>query len=213
LWPEENAHAGHIQVIPILVAAAVATGTCDPSAGVLCEPEVGEEPLAETAAPAGPSEWHGGKTLLVDGVSLALVLAMPAVGATGFVFGGPGLHLSHGRAGIALLDLGLRVGLTVGGLWLGSQTCHAGEEFTGPCSGVLYVAAAGALAAALIDAFVLAYAPAPAPAPPSEAKPSVTPSMSIWEGRDRIPHPPSASARGSRRLLLDSITAFCIILS
>ena len=43
-------------------------------------------------------------------------LVMPAVGATGFVFGGPGLHLSHGRPGIALLDLGLRVGLTVGGL-------------------------------------------------------------------------------------------------
>jgi len=176
-------------VIPIVVAAALATGPCDPSAGFLCDPEVFEEPVAEGTGPAEPRKWYGGQTLLVDGVSLALLLAMPAVGATGFVFGGPGLHLSHGRAGIALLDLGLRVGLTVGGLWLGSKTCHTGEEFVGPCSGAFYVAGAGALVGALIDAFVLAYAPVPAPAPASEAKPSVTPSMSIWERRDRNPHP------------------------
>jgi len=91
--------------------------------------------------------------------------------------------------GIALLYLGLRIGLTVGGLWLGSTTCHSGEEFVGPCSGAFYLAGAGALAGALIDAFVLAYAPIPATASASEAKPSVTPSMSIWEGGDPIPHP------------------------
>ena len=103
-------------MMPLIVAAALATGTCDPAAGTLCEPEVGEEPLAESMTPAEPRQWYGGQTLLVDGVSAALALVMPAVGATGFVFGGPGLHLSHGRPGIALLDLGLRVGLTVGGL-------------------------------------------------------------------------------------------------
>jgi len=175
----------------VLVAAALATGACDPSAGVLCNPE-DEVPPIEWKAPArGPRQWYGGPMLLVDGVSLGLFLFMPPVGATAFVAGGPGLHLSQGRPGAAAAALGLRVGLPLAGFLVGSVTCHPprSEEYVGPgCSwtAAMFGAAVGAIAASLIDAFALAYAPVPAAKP---AEPSLAPSMSIWKGPDRAAHP------------------------
>jgi hypothetical protein len=73
------------------------------------------------------SVWYGYQTLLADGVSaLALGVGVgedhevaAAIGVLGFLLGGPTVHAVHGRHGIALGSLGLRVGWPVLGFALG----------------------------------------------------------------------------------------------
>jgi len=85
----------------------------------------GQRPLEQS--------WYGEQTLLVDGASLAVGIAMVGVrGAEaaglativgGYLLGAPIVHLSHGHGEKALGSLGLRLGLPLGGAAL---TCLAG---------------------------------------------------------------------------------------
>jgi hypothetical protein len=162
----------------LLVAALLATGVCDPSAGLPCDPQDEVPPVEVKAANDEQKEWYGGQTLVVDGVSFGAALLFPPLGLTTYLIGGPGTHLSHGRPGMALLDLGLRVALPLAGFLIGSaaSSCHSSGEGV-PCGlfgagiGVLI----GAATASMIDVFALSYAP-------------VKPTMSVWKGSEGAMH-------------------------
>lgn len=80
--------------------------------------------------------WYGWEPLLADATAacflggalwtntqqdLRAATAVLVLGGIGiYLFGGPGLHLARERPNVALLDLGLRVGLPLGGLMAGT---------------------------------------------------------------------------------------------
>jgi hypothetical protein len=156
-------------------------GACDPSAGVPCGPGT-EAPVVDVKEVAPePRDSYGGRTLLVDGISLGLSFLILPVGATAFLVGGPALHLAEGRPGAAAGSLALRLGLPLAGFLIGGVSCHRSDESVGFCGGALYGAAAGALAASLIDALLIAR---PSLFAPRADAPSVVPSISIWTRSD-----------------------------
>jgi hypothetical protein len=160
----------------IVLALALSAGSCDPSAGMPCEYE--EEGASQLAGTSTQTEWYGGQTLLVDAISGGFFFIPPLAGAV-FLFGGPVVHAGHGRPGIALLDLGLRIALPLGALLLSSTRC---QSDTGLC-GSLMAAGGGAVAASLLDSLLLARAPVSPPLTPSAA-----PSLGLWKGRDGLEH-------------------------
>lgn len=102
--------------------------------------------------------WYGEQILYVDGG--LLLLAMPTVGISlaGYFVGGPIVHIVHENYGAAAGSLGLRVGLPLVG-FAGGVAAACAFEKGGYCAlvGLVVGVPVGAIAATLIDAYVLAY--------------------------------------------------------
>jgi hypothetical protein len=115
--------------------------------------------------------WYGEQTLLVDGASLALGIAMVGAGADGegaavlvggYLFGAPLVHLSHDHPGKAFGSLGLRLGLPLAGAalsCLGGGCDYRGEDTGAAVGGAILVvggAVLGAAVAITIDSALIA---------------------------------------------------------
>jgi len=133
-----------------------------------------DEPAVGEAAPDSPPaasawHWYGGRILLADGASLAVMTAagfadappLLVVGAAGWVLASPILHAQHGSLARGVGALALRVGLPVSGFLIGkaltegcwrdpnaSDTCDLGAEMAGTLM--------GAISAGVIDSVWLA---------------------------------------------------------
>lgn len=109
--------------------------------------------------------WYGGQTLVVDGLSLgALLLSggsnsgeLAAFGGLGYLFGAPVVHAAHGHVGKPFASFGMRVGLPMGGLFLGcAAEGRKGGDF-GCLGGAVIGFVLGGIAAISLDAAVVAY--------------------------------------------------------
>jgi len=137
------------------------------------QPEQLSHPVSEpVTVPPPPSElaeaerWYGGYTLLTDGFSLASAIAGALaepdggpfflIAGSGYLFGGPIVHLVHGNPGRAAASLGLRVALPIAfvGVSAALDDCH-GRESCGLGSLVIGVPL-GMAAAIALDAAALA---------------------------------------------------------
>jgi hypothetical protein len=124
---------------------------------------------------AEPPLWYGWQTLSLDGLLLVggiatlqlsnsrsdLAETLVWAPVVGFAVGGPAIHLVHREPWRALGSFGLRVGLPVLGGAIGTgliATCPPAEGDYGNCgiAELLLGAAAGVLAASLIDGLALA---------------------------------------------------------
>jgi hypothetical protein len=123
-----------------------------------------------------PPLWYGWQTLALDGFLLVGVMALAQqadgnqselsetlawVPVVGFAVGGPTIHIVHREPWRAVGSLGLRAGLPVLGGAIGTgmlATCPPPDGDYGSCGlGELIIgAAAGVLAASLIDGLALA---------------------------------------------------------
>jgi hypothetical protein len=123
------------------------------------EPDVAPEAgAAEEPALSVAPHWYGGRVLLADGVSLALLAGGAAarldpvavVGFAGWFLAAPIVHGSHAGVSHALGSLALRVGLPLVGLAIGqaasdgcwrqpgaSDTCDVAAGMTGLLLGVV----------------------------------------------------------------------------
>jgi len=171
------------------VALTTATARADDDSTTTTTQKVQREPV---------ENWYGGQTLAADGAAIALALAggattrapsvstgLAALSVGTYVLGGPIVHATHGRGGIGLADLVLRLSAPIVGGVLGAlvgnalvpasaSTC----EDDGPCGGGLGGAVIGLglglVTATIVDATVLAYEPAaPGDASPIRVAPSV----------------------------------------
>ncbi len=95
-----------------------------------------------------PGAWYGWETLIVDGASI--LTAPLIVGAGGYVFGAPIVHITHGNPGHAAASLGLRLVLPLGGGALAYTTTRSGYS-------TLTAFALGALTAMTLDSLLLAH--------------------------------------------------------
>ena len=167
-----RAYAAALGAVLVVAGAGSAHAQPDP---VPPAPPSAADPASVAGAPARPASkdersWYGWQTLVTDGVAVGLfavaeavrddptALAVSAVGAWGsYIFGGPAIHVAHHRYGVALGDLGLRVGaplllaLAVVAV-TGPNVCTPGEF----CPG-LAVVAVGYLGAMAVDSAVLAW--------------------------------------------------------
>lgn len=119
--------------------------------------------------------WYGWQTLVADGLALGVAglgLGLDAgdtsttvlsLAATGYVLGGPLVHLGHGDAMKGLGSLGLRVGaplvsgVVFGALFAGTAN-HAMSGFQ---AGFYFIGVpVGVVTAIIVDAAVLAWEPA-----------------------------------------------------
>jgi hypothetical protein len=151
---------------------------------------VSEAPRPVPVAVAAPiqvetrSQWYGWQTLSTDGAALgvltlggalvdndnsesgrAVIGSFVGLGAGAYVFGGPIVHAAHQNWGAAAASLGLRVGLPLMGILIGSavDSCGANNDSdlcgaVGPGFGLLL----GISAAIAIDAGALGYEQVPA---------------------------------------------------
>ena len=121
-----------------------------------------------TARAARCEEDYGGQIAVIDAISLGVGFAGIAVrsvplmvlGGTGYQFGGPMIHLGHGRGYRAMGSFGLRQLLPVGGFLLGAALappCGKDEPCTvrNAVAGGLIGMGAGAIGAAIVDALWL----------------------------------------------------------
>lgn len=101
--------------------------------------------LADTLHARPRTLWYGGTVMIVDGI--ALLTTIIGVGALVYPFGGPIVHLRHGRPAVAALDFGVRVAAPVAGVGLfialGGRTSGGRGEF-------LSVPSAGAIASGIL---------------------------------------------------------------
>jgi hypothetical protein len=131
------------------------------------------------AVPVPPERtWYGWQILLVDGGSLALLLAgagssstqvVSDLGGIGYVAGGPTVHWVHGNVGKGFASLALRLGLPLGGLVLGllmaNGSCGGGNSCDSAVLDILLGFGLGFIAAPVIDVAALAYDDAPRKTP------------------------------------------------
>jgi hypothetical protein len=119
--------------------------------------------LASSAASAHADEWYGWQIMLADAASIGVMFAganaggqsgdtLMALGATGFILGGPTVHVAHADYLAAGADVGLRAGLTFGGAYIGARLEPDGGEFAG------FVGAATGVALGGLGAMVIDYA-------------------------------------------------------
>ena len=124
--------------------------------------------LADTLHARPRTIWYGGTVLIVDGI--ALLTTIIGVGALVYPFGGPLVHLRHGRPAVAALDFGVRVAAPFAGVGLfialGGRTSGGRSEFLSvPSAGAIASGILPCLGAMIFDASVLAYEPARGPSP------------------------------------------------
>jgi len=170
----------------------------------------GPEPDTDPDPPVSrlKSRWYGWQTLLVDANATTFILwsAIPTglgaqefllgSGVGGLVFGGPIVHAAHGRWGMGLADLGLRVGAVTAFALLGDligtatehDTCGGSAIAPQPCvqpdflgssagEGAVLGGLAGIIVASAIDSAALARMPA-RPEPDAASSISWLPSVS-----------------------------------
>jgi hypothetical protein len=157
-----------------------------------------DEGRAESAPAAWQSHWYGGRLLLADGASVALMAAggqteslpLLGLGLAAWAVTSPILHAQHAGVPRAVGSLALRVGLPALGFLLAksatdgcwrdpsaSDTCDIGAETVG----VLL----GAIAAEILDVALLAHDEhAVAPPPPPAAAPDVGSVQLVLAPRD-----------------------------
>jgi hypothetical protein len=129
----------------------------------------------DAGAPAQPASkaersWYGWETLVTDGAALGFfavaeavrgdhtAVAIAAVGAFGsYAFGGPAVHIAHGRYGVALGDLGLRVGAPLLFALAAVATTNPASCFTGQFCPSFALVAIGYLGAMAIDSAGLSW--------------------------------------------------------
>jgi hypothetical protein len=112
-------------------------------------------------------ESYAGSLLAADGIGWLLTIAgagkdsdaVSYLGLATVAAGGPLVHILHGNPGSAAISLGLRIGLPIGGVALGSALCtpKEGEWFSCLGEGFL-LGLAGYVAAVAVDVGVLGYA-------------------------------------------------------
>jgi hypothetical protein len=123
-----------------------------------------------TARAARCEESYGGQIAVIDAISLGVGVAGIAVrstplmvlGGTGYQFGGPMIHLGHGRGYRAMGSFGLRQLLPVGGFLLGAALappCGRGElcSVRNALVGGLIGMGGGAIGAVVLDALWLGH--------------------------------------------------------
>ncbi len=170
---------------PAAVADAPAPATSSPAALVAAPTEDDEDP------PRKPGEWYGYQTLLTDvaaagmfGLAVKSGSSMFAVASVStYVLGAPIVHFAHGHVGKGFGDLGLRLGLPVGGALVGAGLacafggCSGKGDFAGyaPAIGGVLGAASGGVAAMILDWALISREPAA----PRAAKVRLTPSLAI----------------------------------
>lgn len=142
-----------------------------------------------------PRAWYGGSILAVDVIALSVGIAgigavasdssgvrdagLPILFGAGltYVLGGPIVHATHDRLGMTFASLGLRVGVPMGGLFLGAMVgAGASEGCTGDMCGLGGVIGggvlgfgAGLITASVIDISLLAYEKVPESTTPQVA--------------------------------------------
>lgn len=154
------------------------------SAAVLVLQLLVAAPALDARAPApdpNAPAWYGWEPLLADATAacflggalwtnsqrdLQAATAALVLGGIGiYLFGGPALHLARERPGMALVDLGLRVGLPLGGLMAGAVLALLAQQ-----SGLVAVGfGAGILSAIVADIAVVSWDPAEGAAPQTAA--------------------------------------------
>ncbi|HEY8209700.1 MAG TPA: hypothetical protein VIG99_19570 [Myxococcaceae bacterium] len=128
--------------------------------------------------PASPPTWYGDQTLIADGAAAVLVggafvadhfiaTGSPAryvealvalIGVSGYLLGGPFIHVHHGQVGEAVRDLIIRVTSLSLGFIVGALVGFKVQS--DPVGGAVVGAMFGGLFAAAIDATMFAWAPA-----------------------------------------------------
>jgi hypothetical protein len=145
--------AGNSADLPRRAAPAAAPEAHEPPPewpSVLVEPQpssVGATPPVDSPpiqpAERGMGKWYGWQILSLDALTLSLTAAgvhldnngsnygtqLFALGALGYAFGSPAIHLAHGRTGYAVGSLSLRVVLPLMGAFVGASSgyCAAAE--------------------------------------------------------------------------------------
>lgn len=157
---------------------------------------VRDEALLLPADRDAERRWYGWETLTVDAVSISAI-PVAGVGIAGYLLGGPIVHASHDRWGIAAASLGLRLGLPLVGGMAGSklENCHVSSSYDeGMCglAGLILGMGVGMLTAIVIDAAVLSYERAPATsergpsgASAKRARSTTSVALTPWIERDR----------------------------
>ena len=116
--------------------------------------------LAQTQPPIAERRWYGWQTLLADATAIGVGVAGANQNSLTLGLGGLGLgllatptiHAAHGHWARAGASLGMRAAVPL----FGYATLQAGGGL-GAAGGAIALTAAGAIAAALVDAAVLAY--------------------------------------------------------
>lgn len=102
-------------------------------------------------------ERYGLTIAAVDLGSLAGGIAHPGISLSGYVLGGPLVHLSMGDSTKAMASLGMRLALPIAGGFIGGnlQDCSDGDSLCG-VAGVILGGLMGIGTALVVDWFVLA---------------------------------------------------------
>jgi hypothetical protein len=118
------------------------------------------------AAPPPPVErrttttWYGWQTLLVDGLSIALVSVRPELGLAGYAVGAPIVHAANDRWGIAAASVSCRLGCPLVVALSSQGPSGRGGELSG--------LVAGAGVAMVLDAVVFSWKTTPVVVPRAE---------------------------------------------
>ena len=130
----------------------------------------------EARATPAAARWYGYQTLLTDVVPLVALpvgivataneakgdnnpivgVTIAGLGATSYLFAAPTVHWAHGRVGVGFLSLGMRIVGPLAGLGLGAVGSQIATDSKNQI-GIPIGAAVGALAAMLVDGFVLGW--------------------------------------------------------
>jgi peptidoglycan/LPS O-acetylase OafA/YrhL len=115
--------------------------------------------LVGSSARTDEREWYGWQIAVTDAVSIGLVATgrtVPAtIGLAGWALGGPIIHVAHEDIAAGAIDLGLRVGLPIGGGLAGAVSGGRCGECEGLPAAAVLGFLAGSLTAMAIDYGVL----------------------------------------------------------
>ncbi|MCA9642971.1 MAG: hypothetical protein H6718_07935 [Polyangiaceae bacterium] len=126
----------------------------------------GSERELTPAEPEMETVSYGWQTLTADGLTAVATVTTGGVGAVGYFFAVPIIHLAHGRAGAALASFGFRSVLPIGFALGAIALDNGGDHGYGP---PLLGAIAGVATAIALDAAWLARETRPKREPPKAA--------------------------------------------
>jgi hypothetical protein len=172
---------GWVTDIALCCAAIIGLAPAECEATPTAEEQASEPPADAASSASNARHWYGWQTFAADGVAGALFLGAVAddnnvtlfgLSGVSFVLGAPTIHVVHGRWGVGLGSLGLRILGPFVGAVIGAQadvrscadvsSCGPSSSKWGPAG-----AAIGGLVVSAIDGTLLAYdTPVASPAPP-----------------------------------------------
>jgi hypothetical protein len=157
--------------------------TPSPRTSVSQTPRSAPVPVAVSTQVETRRNWYGWQTLSTDGAAFSLLVlggslisndntesgvvvtdSFVILSAASYVFGAPIVHAAHQNWGTAAASLGLRVGLPLTGILIGSAADRCGANNDSELCGAVgpgFGALLGISAAIAIDAAALAYEQAP----------------------------------------------------